>query len=40
MGRSKPVEVATHSFENQANATNFFKAMLNGYRPGPRMDFP
>jgi hypothetical protein len=38
MGRSKPVELATRSFEKQADATSFFKAMLNRYRPGERVN--
>lgn len=37
MGRSKPVDLATRSFEKQGDATNFFKAMLNRYRPGERV---
>lgn len=36
-GRSKPVELATRSFEKQGDATAFFKAMLNSYRPGERV---
>ena len=36
-GRSKPVELATRSFEKQGDATAFFKAMLNRYRPGERV---
>lgn len=37
-GRSKPLELATRSsFEKQRDATNFFKAMLNRYRPGERV---
>lgn len=32
-GRSKPVELAMRSFEKQGDATKFFKAMLNRYRP-------
>ncbi|MHC4049209.1 DCL family protein [Bradyrhizobium sp. 25ACV] len=36
-GRSKPVELATRSFEKQCDATAFFKAMLNRYRPGERV---
>lgn len=36
-GRSKPVELATRSFEKQVDATAFFKAMLNRYRPGERV---
>ena len=37
MARSKPVELATRSFEKQGDATAFFKAMLNRYRPGERV---
>jgi len=37
MGRSKPVDLATRSFEKQGDATNFFKAMLNRYKPGERV---
>jgi hypothetical protein len=36
-GRSKPVVLATRSFEKQGDATAFFKAMLNRYRPGERV---
>lgn len=36
-GRSKPVELATRSFEKQGDATAFFKARLNRYRPGERV---
>lgn len=36
-GRSKPVELATRCFEKQGDATAFFKAMLNRYRPGERV---
>lgn len=36
-GRSKPVELATRSFDKQGDATTFFKAMLNRYRPGERV---
>lgn len=36
-GRSKPEELATRSFEKQGDATAFFKAMLNRYRPGERV---
>jgi hypothetical protein len=36
-GRSKPVERATRSFETQGDATAFFKAVLNSYRPGERV---
>jgi hypothetical protein len=34
MARGKPVELATRSFPNQSEATDFFRAMLNRYRPG------
>ncbi len=34
MARGKPVELATRSFPNQAVGTEFFRAMLNRYRPG------
>lgn len=37
MARSKPVEIATRSFENQSKATEFFKQMLNRYRAGDRV---
>jgi Protein of unknown function (DUF3223) len=30
----KPVEIATRSFKNQKEATEFFKEMLGGYKPG------
>lgn len=33
----KPVELATRSFNSQGEATDFFKAMLNRYRPGQRV---
>ena len=36
-GRSKPVELATRSFGKQGDATAFFKAILNRYRPGERV---
>jgi hypothetical protein len=36
-GRSKPVDLATRSFEKQSDATDFFRAMLNRYRPGARV---
>ncbi len=36
--RSKPVELATRSFEKQGDAIAFFKAMLNRYRPGERVN--
>lgn len=37
-GRSKPVELATRSFEKPGEATAFFKALLNRYRPGERIN--
>jgi hypothetical protein len=37
MGRAKPIELATRSFESQGDATAFFKAMLNRYEPGERV---
>ena len=37
-GVSKPVDLATLSFEKQGDATAFFKAMLNRYRPGERVN--
>lgn len=39
-GRSKPVEMATRSFEKEGDATAFFKAMLNCDRPGKRVAIP
>jgi hypothetical protein len=36
-GRSKPVELATRSFDKQGDATSFFKAMLNRCRPAARV---
>ena len=36
-GRSKPVELATRSFGKQGDATAFFKAILNRYRPDERV---
>ncbi|HRI89894.1 MAG TPA: DCL family protein [Candidatus Hydrogenedentes bacterium] len=36
-GRSKPLVLATRSFKKQGDATAFFKAMLNRYRPGERV---
>jgi hypothetical protein len=30
----KSVELAKRSFDKQGDATDFFKAMLNRYRPG------
>ena len=37
MGRAKPFELATRSFEKQGDATAFFREMLNRYRPGDRV---
>jgi Protein of unknown function (DUF3223) len=37
MGPSKPVDLATRSFERQGEATAFFRAMLSRYRPGERI---
>jgi hypothetical protein len=37
MARSKPVELATQTFDKQADAVAFFKSMLNRYRPGERI---
>lgn len=37
-GRSKRVELPTRSFDKQGDAMTFFKAMLNRYRPGERVD--
>lgn len=34
MTRGKPVEIATRSFENQAQATEYFRGMLNRYKVG------
>jgi hypothetical protein len=34
MARGKPVDLATRSFPNQSAATEYFRAMLNRYRPG------
>lgn len=34
MARGKPIELATLTFDNQKRATEFFKAMLNHYKPG------
>ena len=36
-GRSKPVHLATRSFDKQGDATAFFKSMLNRYDPGERV---
>jgi uncharacterized protein DUF3223 len=37
MGQSKPVDLATRTFERQGEATAFFRAMLIRYRPGERI---
>lgn len=37
MGRGKPVDLATRSFDSQGAATAFFKEILNRYRPGTRV---
>jgi hypothetical protein len=37
MARRKPVELATHTFNTQEEASAFFKAMLNRYKPGDRV---
>jgi transposase-like protein len=37
MARGKPVELATQSFANQAEATAFFKTMLNTDKPKDRV---
>lgn len=37
MGRSRPVELATHIFGKQGDAITFFKSMLSRYRPGDRV---
>ena len=37
MPRGKPVVLETRSFDNQKEATAFFKAMLNRYRPKQRV---
>lgn len=37
MGRSKPVELATRSFDMHGDARAFFRAMLKRYRPGDRV---
>jgi hypothetical protein len=36
MSRSNPVELATRSFGKQADATSFFRVMLNRYLSGER----
>jgi hypothetical protein len=37
MAIGKPVELATRSFANQAEATEFFRTMLNKYKPKERV---
>lgn len=37
MPRGNPVLLETRSFKNQKEATAYFKAMLNRYRPGQRV---
>lgn len=37
MPRGKPVVLETRSFPNQKEATEFFRAMLNRYRPKQRV---
>jgi len=37
MARGKPVELGTRSFNTQGEASAFFKAMLNRYKPGERV---
>lgn len=37
-GRSKPVELATGSFDKQGGATAFFRAILNRYCTGERVN--
>ncbi|TRZ65068.1 MAG: DUF3223 domain-containing protein [Rhodocyclaceae bacterium] len=37
MARGKPVELATRTFGTQAEATAFFKEILNRYQPGARV---
>ena len=37
MGRGKPVDLATRSFDSQGAATTFFKEILNRYQPGTRV---
>jgi Protein of unknown function (DUF3223) len=37
MGRSKPFELATRTFEKQGDARAFFKELLGRYRPGDRV---
>jgi hypothetical protein len=35
---AEPAELATRRLDKQGDATSFFKAMLNGYRPGARLN--
>jgi hypothetical protein len=37
MGRAKPVEIDTRSFRTQGEATAFFSAILQQYKPGDRV---
>ena len=37
MGRTIPVVLDTRSFKSKGDATLFFRAMLNQYRPGDRV---
>lgn len=37
-GRAKPVELSTRQFEKQCDATAFFRAILNNYKPGERIN--
>ena len=37
MGRTVPVTLNTRSFASKGDATLFFRAMLNRYRPGDRV---
>lgn len=38
MGRRKPVDLATRSFDNQGIATEYFKEMLGRYKPGNQVN--
>jgi hypothetical protein len=37
MGRAKPIEIDTRSFASLKDATEFFRSMLNRYRPRDRV---
>jgi hypothetical protein len=37
MGKSKPVVLSTRTFETRSSAREFFREMLNRYRPGDRV---